>query len=73
MAAVGLAQNLGAMKALSTEGIQKGHMVLHARTVAVAAGARIEEVNDLVNTMIAEGNIKQDRAEQLLSEARKSI
>src|SRR5216117_1990845 len=66
MAAVGLASNLGAMRALATEGIQKGHMALHARAVSHAAGARGEEAEELRRRLLAAGEVKIDRARELL-------
>lgn len=63
---VGLAQNLAAIRALATEGIQKGHMSLHARQVAMAAGATGEVIERLAQTLIAEGVIRVDRAAELL-------
>lgn len=68
MVAVGLAQNLAAIRALATTGIQAGHMRLHARQMAVAAGASGELVPRVVEAMIAEGNIRLDRAQQLVLE-----
>lgn len=68
MAAVGLAQNLAAIRALATEGIQHGHMSLHARQMATAAGASGELVNRVVQRMIAEGNIRLERAKALVAE-----
>lgn len=65
---VGLAQNFAAIRALATEGIQAGHMALHARQLALAAGAQGEMVNRIVETMIAEGNIRLDRAKALVKE-----
>lgn len=70
MAAVGLAQNLAALRALATEGIQKGHMALHARQVAIAAGAVGEEIEEVARQMIAEGIIRPDRAEAILQTLR---
>jgi hydroxymethylglutaryl-CoA reductase len=67
---VGLAQNLGALRALSTEGIQRGHMSLHARQVAVAAGAPQEWINPIVEQMVKEGNIHVDRALEIMDEWR---
>src|SRR5690606_24845926 len=55
---VGLAQNFAAVRALATEGIQRGHMRLHAKQIALAAGASIEQVPAIVETMIAEKNIR---------------
>jgi len=66
MAAVGLASNLGAMRALATEGIQKGHMALHARAVSHAAGARGEEAEELRRRLLAAGEVKIGRARELL-------
>ena len=68
MAAVGLAQNLGALRALSTEGIQRGHMALHARQLAIAAGASGEQVSAIAARLVAEGTIRLDRAQEILSE-----
>lgn len=66
--AVGLAQNLAAIKALATEGIQRGHMSMHARQLAVAAGASSELVPRIVQTMIEEGSIRLERAQALVQE-----
>ncbi len=66
IAAVGLASNLAAMRALATEGIQKGHMALHARVVSHAAGARGEEAEELRRRLLAAGEVKIDRARELL-------
>jgi len=66
MAAVGLASNMAAMRALATEGIQKGHMALHARAVSHAAGARGEEAEVLRQALIDTGEVKIDRARELL-------
>ena len=66
MAAVGLAQNLGAMKALSTEGIQRGHMSLHARQMALAVGAEGAQVDAIAAALVKGGDIKLDAAEALL-------
>jgi hydroxymethylglutaryl-CoA reductase len=68
MAAVGLAQNLGALRALSTEGIQRGHMALHARQLAIAAGATGEQVSAIAARLVAEGTIRLDRAQEILAE-----
>jgi hydroxymethylglutaryl-CoA reductase len=67
---VGLAQNLGALRALATEGIQRGHMSLHARQVATAAGAPQEWINPIVEQMVKEGNIHVDRALEIMDEWR---
>lgn len=66
--AVGLAQNLAALRALATEGIQKGHMALHARQLAIAAGARGGQVDQVVSRMLEEGQINLAYAESLLRE-----
>jgi hydroxymethylglutaryl-CoA reductase len=66
MAVVGLASNMAAMRALATEGIQKGHMALHARAVSHAAGARGEEAEQLRRLLIEQGDVKIDRARELL-------
>jgi len=67
MVAVGLAQNFAAMRALATEGIQRGHMGLHARQVAIAAGATGDDIERLARQMTAEGVIRPDRAAEILS------
>ncbi len=67
MAAVGLAQNLAALKALATEGIQRGHMALHARQVAIAAGAKGAEVERIAAALVAEGQVREARALELLA------
>jgi len=67
LAAVGLAQNLAAINALATVGIQKGHMALHARQVALAAGASAGQVEKIAQQLIAEGKILVSRAEELLA------
>ncbi len=66
MAAVGLAQNLAAIKALATTGIQHGHMRMHARQVALAAGARAEQVDEISAQLIADKNIRVAYARELL-------
>jgi hydroxymethylglutaryl-CoA reductase/very-short-patch-repair endonuclease len=63
---VGLAQNLAALRALATEGIQRGHMSLHARQVAIAAGAEGEMVEKVATQMVAEKVVRIDRAEEIL-------
>jgi hydroxymethylglutaryl-CoA reductase len=68
MAAVGLAQNLGALRALSSEGIQRGHMTLHARQVAIAAGAKDDQVQAVAARMVRERKIRLDRAQELLAD-----
>jgi hydroxymethylglutaryl-CoA reductase len=66
--AVGLAQNLAALRALATEGIQRGHMGLHARQVAIAAGASGEQIERLAQQLVAEKTVRIDRAEAILRE-----
>ena len=66
IAAVGLAQNLAALRALATEGIQRGHMALHARNVAVQAGANGIEIDLIVKGMIDSQNVTMDNAMQIL-------
>lgn len=67
IASVGLAQNLAAIKALATEGIQRGHMSLHAKNIAVTAGAKGEELDRIVKKMIEDKNINLDYAKSLLN------
>ncbi len=69
---VGLAQNLAALRALGTEGIQRGHMRLHARQVAIAAGAEGAVIERLARVMVEEGTVRMDRAKQLMAELNKS-
>jgi hydroxymethylglutaryl-CoA reductase len=68
MTATGLAQNFSAIRALSTEGIQKGHMRLHARNLAAAAGATPEQIDEIVKKMIEEKMISLDKAKELLEQ-----
>lgn len=68
MAAVGLAQNFAALRALATEGIQKGHMKLHAKNIAIMAGAPPELADKIADIMVAEGKVRFDRAKELLEE-----
>ena len=65
---VGLAQNLAALRALATEGIQRGHMNLHARQVAMAAGARSEDVHRLAAQLVQDKQISVEHAQQILME-----
>jgi hydroxymethylglutaryl-CoA reductase len=71
IASVGLAQNLAAIRALASEGIQKGHMALHARNVAATAGARGDQVDVIAEKLVKEKNIKVERAKELLDELTK--
>ncbi len=70
IAAVGLAQNFGAMKALATVGIQKGHMSLHATNVAIAAGAAGDEVERLARILVEKRQVRQDVAAEELAKLR---
>lgn len=71
--AVGLASNLAAMRALATEGIQRGHMGLHARQIAMAAGAHGGEIDEVARRMVEERLIKPVRAAELVAELRMSV
>ncbi|MDE1821709.1 MAG: hydroxymethylglutaryl-CoA reductase, degradative [Euryarchaeota archaeon] len=73
MASVGLAQNFAALRALANEGIQKGHMALHARNVAVMVGAQGAEVDALAARLAAEHTGRQDRAKEILVEMRGKV
>jgi hydroxymethylglutaryl-CoA reductase len=73
MAAVGLAQNFSALRAMVTEGIQHGHMTLHARSVATAAGATPEIFDSVVEKLVESGEIKVWKAEELVKQARASM
>lgn len=68
--AVGLAQNLGALRALATEGIQRGHMALHARNIAMVVGATGDEIGIVAKRMAEEHDVRTDRAVALLAEIR---
>lgn len=65
-AAVGLAQNFAAIRALATDGIQRGHMRMHARQLAMAAGATAEDVAEVAQSMIDAGKIRQKYAKELV-------
>jgi hydroxymethylglutaryl-CoA reductase len=71
-AAVGLGQNLAALRALSSEGIQKGHMTLHAKNIATMVGAKGDEIETVANRLAQEGKVRMDRAEEILKQLRKS-
>lgn len=71
IATVGLAQNLGALRALATEGIQKGHMRMHARHIAADVGATGAEVDQVVQTLCESGDFTEDRARAALNEIRR--
>jgi len=68
LAAVGLAQNLGALRALAHEGIQRGHMSLHARNIAVMAGATGDLIDKVAARMVEERKIRVDRAKELIGQ-----
>ncbi len=70
IAAVGLAQNFAALRALATEGIQRGHMSLHARNIAIMAGAKVDEVDRVVERLVAQKVIRVDRAQEILKDIR---
>ncbi|GAB3062907.1 hydroxymethylglutaryl-CoA reductase, degradative [Virgibacillus ainsalahensis] len=69
--AVGLAQNLGALKALATDGIQKGHMALHSRSVAIAAGASGEMIDVIAEQLVNEKDIRVGKAKELVEQHKK--
>lgn len=69
-AAVGLGQNLSALRALASEGIQKGHMMLHAQNIAVMVGAQGDEIAAVANKLKEEGQIRVDRAGEILKQLR---
>jgi hydroxymethylglutaryl-CoA reductase len=69
--AAGLAQNLTAIKALATGGIQKGHMSLHARNIAVMAGATGALIDEVAKKMVEENKVRVDRAKEILAEPTK--
>ncbi|EUB99392.1 hydroxymethylglutaryl-CoA reductase, degradative [Rhizobium sp. CF080] len=64
--AVGLAQNMAALRALATEGIQRGHMALHARNIAIVAGAVGDEIEKVAASLAANHDVRVDRAKELL-------
>ena len=66
-AAVGLAQNFAAIRALGSIGIQKGHMALHARCVAVTAGARGDWVEKVANLLVKAGSVKVEKAREIIA------
>ncbi len=70
IAAVGLAQNFGALKVLATEGVQKGHMALHAQNVAMMAGALGDEIGQVAAVLVERGAVRQDAAEAILQALR---
>lgn len=72
MASVGMAQNLAALRAMVTDGIRRGHMKLHAKNLAITAGATGDLIDQVAEQMVKEGKIRFDRAAELVREFRKS-
>jgi hydroxymethylglutaryl-CoA reductase len=70
IASVGLAQNFAALRALATEGIQRGHMSLHARNIAATVGAVGDEVDRVVEVLVKERKVRMDRAKEVLTDLR---
>jgi hydroxymethylglutaryl-CoA reductase len=70
IASVGLAQNFAALRALATEGIQRGHMSLHARNIAASVGAVGDEVDRVVEVLVKERKVRMDRAKEVLTDLR---
>jgi hydroxymethylglutaryl-CoA reductase len=70
IASVGLAQNLAACRALAAEGIQRGHMTLHARTIAASAGAEVDEIGEVARRIVAERRIRVEYAREVLAALR---
>ena len=68
IASVGLAQNFAALRALATEGIQRGHMTLHARNVATMAGAEGDVIDKVAAIMVKERKVRMDRAKEIVEE-----
>jgi hydroxymethylglutaryl-CoA reductase len=69
--AVGLAQNLAAIRILATEGVQRGHMSLHAKNIAAMAGAAGNLIDEVAKRLAAEGKVRVDRAKEILEELKK--
>jgi len=69
--AVGLAQNLAALRVLATEGVQKGHMSLHAKNIAVMAGATGTLIDEVAKRLVEEKKVRMDRAKEILEESKK--
>jgi hydroxymethylglutaryl-CoA reductase len=68
--AVGLAQNMAALRALATEGIQRGHMALHARNIAILAGAEGREIEEVAGELAVAHDVRVDRAREILERLR---
>ncbi|MEM3077944.1 MAG: hydroxymethylglutaryl-CoA reductase, degradative [Nitrososphaerales archaeon] len=73
MASVGLAQNFAALRALVSEGIQRGHMKLHARNIAIMAGAKGDLIDKIASKMVEERKVRMDRAKELLKEMESEV
>ncbi len=71
-AALGLAQNFAALRALATEGIQRGHMELHARNIAIMAGAKGKEIDIVAEKMVRDGKVRLDYAKEILEKIKSS-
>ena len=69
--ALGLCQNIAALRALAAEGIQRGHMSLHAKNIAVMAGAKGDLIDEVAKQLVQEGKIRIDRAEEIIKELKK--
>ena len=69
--AVGLAQNLAAIRILATEGVQRGHMSLHAKNIAAMAGAVGNLIDEVARRLAQEGKVRVDRAKEILEELKK--
>jgi hydroxymethylglutaryl-CoA reductase len=67
---VGLAQNMAALRALATEGINRGHMALHARNIAIVAGATGAEIEQVAKAMAENHDVNVDRAKNVLARLR---
>lgn len=72
-AAVGLAQNIAAIRALATDGIQRGHMRMHARQLSLAAGATADEVPEIAQRMIEAGNIRLEYAKEIVEQRKREL
>jgi Hydroxymethylglutaryl-CoA reductase len=72
-ASLGLAQNFAALRALVSEGIQKGHMKLHAKNIAAMAGAKGELIDRVAERLIRDGSIRMDRAREILEEMQPNL
>lgn len=68
---VGLAQNMAALRALATEGIQRGHMALHARNIAIVAGAEGAGIDHVARILTEEHDVRVDRAKEILADFKK--